>query len=66
MLSKSSVESELLGERLLTAEEVGELLGISSRKVLLLPIRQIRLGPRIIRFRLADIYRYIGIENPNL
>jgi hypothetical protein len=66
MLKASSAAGEQLGERLLTAEEVGELLCISSRKVLLLPIPQIRLGPRIIRYRLRDVYEHVGIENPNL
>ena len=50
---------------LLTAAEVGELLGISSRMVLCLPIKQIRIGPRTIRFRLQDIYDYLGLEDPH-
>lgn len=51
--------------RLLTAYEVGVLVGISSRTVLNLPIRQIKLGPRTIRFRLEDVYEHFGIEDPN-
>ena len=54
------------GERMLSTEEVEELLGVSSRTVLNLPIKQYRLGPRTIRFRLSDVYGYLGIENPNL
>ncbi len=54
-----------LADRLLTAEEVAELMGISVRTVLMLPIKQIRIGPRIIRFRLRDVYEFLGLENPN-
>jgi predicted DNA-binding transcriptional regulator AlpA len=52
-------------ERMIPTDEVAELLGVSSRMVLNLPIKQFRLGPRTIRFRLADVYDYLGIENPN-
>ncbi len=56
----------MLGERMLSTEEVAELLGVSSRTVLNLPIKQYRLGPRTIRFRLSDVYDYLGVDNPNL
>ena len=55
-----------IGERLLTTEEVADLLGVSTRKVLLLPIKQLRLGRRLVRFRLADVYEFMGVEHPNL
>ena len=50
-------------ERLFTAEEVGELMGVSGRKVLMLPIPQIKLGTRTIRYRLRDVYRYLGLDD---
>jgi excisionase family DNA binding protein len=59
-------DSATPGERMISTEEVAQLLGISSRTVLNLPIKQYRLGPRTIRFRLSDVYAYLGIENPNL
>jgi hypothetical protein len=66
MRSSLSTGEEPLDEQLWTTENVAELMGVSVRKVLMLPIRQIRLGPRTIRFRLKDVYEYIGIDNPNL
>jgi predicted DNA-binding transcriptional regulator AlpA len=66
MHSRFNVSDDLPSERLISAEEVGELLGISTRTVLLLPIKQVRIGSRLIRFRLRDVYEYLGIENPNL
>jgi len=53
------------GEQMLTTEDVAELLGVSTRMVLALPIRQYRLGTRTIRFRVRDVYDYLGLENPN-
>lgn len=61
----SNDSSKEPGEMLLSTEDVAELIGVSSRKVLMLPIRQIRLGHRTIRFRLRDVYEYLGIDNPN-
>jgi DNA-binding CsgD family transcriptional regulator len=52
--------------RLYTAAEIGELMGISARKVLMLPIKQVRLGTRTIRYKLTDVYAYIGVDNSNL
>ena len=57
---------EFEGEKLLTTEDVADLLGVSTRSVLMLPIRQLKIGPRLIRFRLRDVYQYLGVENPNL
>ena len=59
-------KNEHSAERLVTTEEVAELLGVSSRMVLNLPIRQHKLGPRTIRFRLRDVYGYLDLDNPNL
>ena len=53
------------GEQMLTTEDVAELLGVSTRMVLALPIKQYRLGARTIRFRIRDVYDHLGIENPN-
>ena len=66
MKARFEPEDEPLGERLLTAEEVADLLAVSVRKVLLLPIKQIKIGPRLIRYRMCDVYDFIGIDNPNL
>jgi hypothetical protein len=54
------------GATLVTSEEAAELMGVSARMVLMLPIRQIRIGAKTIRFRLQDIYDFLGIDNPNL
>jgi predicted DNA-binding transcriptional regulator AlpA len=64
MRNRTTVGADGLGERLITAEEVADLLGVSRRKVLLLPIKQIRIGPRIIRYRLEDVLCFLAIENP--
>jgi predicted DNA-binding transcriptional regulator AlpA len=53
-------------ERLISIEEGAELLGVSSRTVLNLPIKHYWLGPRTIRFRLSDVCLYLGMDNPNL
>jgi hypothetical protein len=66
MRYSSDVDDEPLSERLLTPLEVAELMGISVRKLAMLPIKQIRIGPRTIRYRLQDVYEFLGIENPNL
>lgn len=50
--------------QLVTAAEVGELLGVSSRTVLMSPIKRIRLGPKTIRFRLRDVYEFYGLDEP--
>jgi hypothetical protein len=63
---KNPYEDQPPAEELLTTEEVADLLRVSTRKVLLLPLRQVRLGPRSIRFRLWDVYEFLGVENPNL
>jgi hypothetical protein len=53
-----------LKERLLSAEEVAELIGVSTRTVLALPIRRILIGTRTIRFVLNDVYGHLGIADP--
>lgn len=58
-------EGEPLADRLVTADEVAQLLAVSSRTVLMLPIRQVRVGTRLVRYRLGDVYEYLGIDNPN-
>lgn len=51
--------------RLMTPEEVAEFLAVTRRRVLQLPIKQVRIGDRTVRFRLEDVYAYAGIEDPN-
>lgn len=65
MRHRPQADTESIGERLLTPDEVAELLGVSVRKVLMLPIKQVRLGPRIVRYRLKDVYEFLGQESPN-
>ena len=43
----------------LTVEQVAELLQVSPKRVRQLPIPQVRLGPRTIRFRREDVERFI-------
>ena len=66
MRNRRAQGGENIGEMLLSAEEVGELAGVSPRTVLTWPVKQIRVGPRLIRFRLEDVYAHLGIDNPNL
>ncbi len=49
--------------RLLTPDEAAHLMGVTRRRALKLPIRQVRLGHRTIRFRRRDLYEYLGIED---
>jgi hypothetical protein len=63
MLNREDETEAPAAERLLTAEEIGDLLGITGRKVLMLPIKRIRIGTRIVRFRLRDVYDFIDLEN---
>ncbi len=51
--------------RMLKPEEAAEIMRVTRRRMLQLPIKQHRLGDRTIRYRLADIYSYLGIEDPN-
>ena len=51
--------------RILTPEEVADMLHVTSRRVLQLPIKQLRLGHRTVRFRLRDVYEYLGVDDPN-
>jgi excisionase family DNA binding protein len=44
---------------LLTAKQVARMLGISPRQVLRLPIPQVRLGHRTIRYRKEDVDAFI-------
>jgi len=44
---------------LLTPKQAGTRMAISARHVLRLPIRQVRLGPRTIRYRKEDIDAFI-------
>lgn len=65
--SMNDDEDEYVTERmLLTPVEVAELVGVSVRTVLALPIKQIRVGTRTIRYSVREVYAYLGIDNPNL
>ena len=66
MRYRNDPQDEALGGQLLTAEEVADLMGVSPRTVLQLPLKQIRISPRLIRFRLEDVYAFLGIDSPNL
>lgn len=57
-------KGEAHGNQLVTAAQVADLLAISSRTVLLSPIRRIALGPKTIRYRLQDVYEYYGLDEP--
>lgn len=46
-------------EGLLTPKQVAKLLGVSVKTVLRLPIRRVPLGPRMVRYELADVQDYI-------
>ena len=63
-LPKSEENIGLVGdgydvERLLTACEVGSLLQVPWKSVYTLPIRQVRLSSRRIRWRPADVREFI-------
>lgn len=63
---QSGGNTKQLGDQLVTAAEIDELLGISSRTVLLSPLRRIQLGPKTIRFRLRDVYEHFGLDEPEI
>ena len=46
-------------EPLLTAGDVGTLLKLPAKSVYELPIPRVRLGPRRIRWRPADVHAFI-------
>jgi predicted DNA-binding transcriptional regulator AlpA len=46
-------------EPLLTARDVGALLKLPAKSVYELPIPRVRLGPRRIRWRPADVREFI-------
>jgi predicted DNA-binding transcriptional regulator AlpA len=46
-------------ERLLNAKEVGRMLGISHKRVYTLPIPQVRISQRCIRYRPRSVEEYI-------
>ena len=68
MANHGDVASESAGSgmMMLTVREVADLLRCSERKVLMLPIRQYKVGERGTLYRLADVYEYLGVDNPNL
>lgn len=43
----------------LTAEQVAEILQVSKKRVLELPIPQVRLGRRTIRYLADDVMTYL-------
>lgn len=65
MRNRKTVRGEVDQEMLLTVDEVAEFLGVSPRTVLVLPLHQIRIGPRLVRYRKKDVYAYAGLDDPN-
>ena len=53
-------------EPLLTAEQVGEILSVPMKSVYDLPIPRVRIGERRVRWRPADVTRFIQrrVEDP--
>jgi hypothetical protein len=51
--------------RMLSPDEAAEFLGVTRRRMLQLPIKQVRVSDRTIRYRLKDLYEHCGIEDPN-
>ncbi len=49
---------------LLTPDEAARFLNVTRRRLLQLPIKQVRLGDRTIRYRTQDIYHYLEIDKP--
>lgn len=50
------MDSEL---QLISPDQVAEMLGVSKRALLELPIRRVTLGHRTVRFHPADIKAFI-------
>jgi hypothetical protein len=50
---------------LLSAEQVGEILGVDKRRVLRMDIKQVRFGPRTLRYRLKDVQAFIEENQPD-
>lgn len=46
--------------QLLTVEETCRMLAVCRRTLDVLPIRRVRVGPRLVRYRLADVEAYIA------
>lgn len=60
----AQVLRELLGDsyeklQLLTAKELGALPGISPKRVYELPIPQVRVGKRAVRWRVSDVRDFL-------
>ncbi len=53
-------------ERLLRAEEVGEILRVPVKSVYDLPIKRVRIGQRRLRWRPVDVREFVNrrVENP--
>lgn len=45
--------------QLLTAKELGALLGMSAKRVYDLPIPQVRVGKRAVRWRVCDVRDFL-------
>lgn len=46
--------------QLLTPEQVAQQLGVSKRTLRDLPIRKVRVGNRLVRYRADDVEAYIA------
>lgn len=47
---------------LLTVSEVGVMLRVHAKRVYSLPIPQVRLSPRRIRWKLADVRAFVSAQ----
>jgi len=47
------------GESLLSPSTVARMLGLNTRHVLQLPIKQVRIGHRTVRYRRADVEAFL-------
>lgn len=56
--------TDLLSEPLLTADDLAEFLAIPRDSVYQLPIPRLRVGRNRVRFRRADVERYLAGKPP--
>ena len=71
MRSPEEIRPDLAGdgydsEKLLTADEVGRWLNVPKKRVYELPIRRVRVGPRTVRYRPADVREFteLRVQDP--
>jgi len=52
-------EKHITAGTLLTAREVGEILGVRTKRVYELPIKWVRISPRTKRWQYRDVVNWI-------